>query len=382
MLVTNGVYATGGRVVFGAMTNRVVVDKAITVASVNGPLATTIQGNQLGGLKFGDAAIRCVYLTNGAALTGFSLNTGATRALGDAVKERCGGGVWCESATATVSNCVISGNVAHHFGAGVFSGTLYNSRVISNVAYQGGGVASNSVFSSAFIANQAAGAGGGAFASSLFNSTIVANTANAGSGAYLSALTNCVSYYNIGGAGANYASSTLGYCCTTPAAAGIGNITNAPGFANTNGWADLRLQSNSPSINAGNNAYVTSSTDLDGNPRIAGGTVDMGAYEFQSPSSALSYAWAQQYGLPTDGSADFADTDNEGMDNWQEWRSGTVPTNAASALRIATVTNAPVGLNVSWDSVSSRSYWLERGGDLGTAPTFQTIATNIPGVTG
>jgi hypothetical protein len=39
------------------------------------------------------------------------------------------------------------------------------------------------------------------------------------------------------------------------------------------------LQANSPCINAGNNGYVVSATDLDGNPRIVGGTVDVGAYE-------------------------------------------------------------------------------------------------------
>ncbi len=44
---------------------------------------------------------------------------------------------------------------------------------------------------------------------------------------------------------------------------------------------DLRLQSNSPCINAGNNAYVSNTIDLDGNPRIVSGTVDIGAYEYQ-----------------------------------------------------------------------------------------------------
>jgi hypothetical protein len=120
--------------------------------------------------------------------------------------------------------------------------------------------------------------------------------------------------------------------CSQPASPG--NITNAPLFVDPNGWADLRLQSNSPCVNSGNNSYVTTTDDLDGNPRIVGGTVDMGAYEYQSPQSSISYAWLQHYGLPTDGSVDHIDHDSDKATTWQEWKMWTNPTNQLSVLRM------------------------------------------------
>ena len=65
VLVTNGVYETGGRAVYSNMTNRVVIDQPITVQSANGPTVTTIRGD--------GATLRCAYVgTNAVLLAGVS----------------------------------------------------------------------------------------------------------------------------------------------------------------------------------------------------------------------------------------------------------------------------------------------------------------------
>src|SRR6266550_1786950 len=70
IVVTNGIYATGGRTVALYETNRVVVDKPLTLRSVNGPQFTAIHGA-------GDGWVtRCIYLASGATLSGFTLTNG------------------------------------------------------------------------------------------------------------------------------------------------------------------------------------------------------------------------------------------------------------------------------------------------------------------
>jgi len=174
---------------------------------------------------------------------------------------------------------------------------------------------------------------------------------------------------------------TPNYCCTTPMPTnGVGNITNAPLFVDYAG-GNLRLQSNSPCINAGLNAYAPGPTDLDGLPRIVSGTVDIGAYEFQGTGSVVSYAWLQHYGLPTDGSADATDPDRDGLNTWQEWRCQTDPTNPLSALRLLTPSPAGTNVTVNWQSVEGVSYFLERSTNLSATPPFTLLAPNLPGQT-
>jgi len=332
VLVTNGVYAMGGRAVHGTLTNRVTISQPLTVQSVNGPEVTVIAGHQVPGALNGEEAIRCVYLAEGATLIGFTLSHGATSASGDEFRDLSGGGLWCESTNAWALDCVFESNSAAANGGGAYSGKLSECRLAGNTAEYGGGVAESRLYDCVLMGNTArswggaayygtadrctltgnsawAGGGtfdgtanncslsgnsadyaGGAYAGVLNSCTLVGNLGRQdGGGAYSATLNNCIAYYNSVGPsalGLNHRLCTINNSCTTPLPEdGVGNIDLDPLFVDTNVWADLHLQSNSPCIDAGNNDAVAGTTDLDGNPRIIRGTVDMGAYEFVPPNS-------------------------------------------------------------------------------------------------
>jgi hypothetical protein len=173
-----------------------------------------------------------------------------------------GGGVWATYGNAFLTNCIFSGNCASN-GDGAYDVILYSCLLTGNCASNG--------------------AGGATFGCDLRNCTLAGNSSATGGGAYGGSLYNSILYYNTAANGSNYA-QVLGMtnCCTTPdPGPGAGNITNAPMFVDYAG-GNLRLQATSPCIDAGNNAYSYFETELDGNDRIYGGTIDMGAYEFNA----------------------------------------------------------------------------------------------------
>jgi hypothetical protein len=239
ILVTNGVYQTGGAVMAGDLTNRVALTKAVTVQSVNGPWTTTILGASA---TNGTTAVRCAWLTNGASLTGFTLAGGATRTTGDGVSLQCGGGVWCASSNALVANCVIVSNNAAFNGGAVYQGWMQNSFISNNkVTPVPGSITYKAI---------------------LNNCTIVSNAAY-GAVSPL-AMTNSIIYYNgLGGfqnvIAGNGGGITFSHCCANSGLSGPGNLTSPPQL-----FADgVHLNTNSPCIGAG--IAITAGTDIFGN---------------------------------------------------------------------------------------------------------------------
>ncbi|HEU5125470.1 MAG TPA: PKD domain-containing protein [Verrucomicrobiae bacterium] len=247
--VTNGVYAAGGKVMSGDLTNRIALDKPLTVRSVNGPWRTVILGT---GATNGNAAVRCAWLTNGAVLHGFTLQGGATRISGS-LDLRNGGGVWCSSSNATVMNSVIASNTAAFLGGGAYSGTLRNCLVRNNATQP-----------------STVGAVGDAI---LINCTVVSN---ASSGISLSApfnsrVTNSIVYFN---GNMNFNGFALvDHSCTTPLPTGLGNISAAPDFASDG------IHLSNPSPCRGSGLDVASGTDIFGQPWAS--PPSMGCAEWQ-----------------------------------------------------------------------------------------------------
>lgn len=294
VLVSNGVYATGARVTpSGVTSNRVVITKSITIQSVNGAGATTILGEDHGD---DPSSMRCVYMSKGT-LDGFTL-TGGYAPDGPNQDSGSGGGAYASGGT--LNNCIVTSNGAT-YGGGVCLGELNNCTLAFNGAVYGGGsyqsVLYNCVLSENWAGEDGGGSyqggliscrlngnysdndGGGSFGSTLRNCTLSDNAANDdGGGSYGGFLANSIIYGNTAHTSNNYFGGTLTYCLSDPLPAGAGNIAGDPLFVNA-ASNNFRLQVGSPSLDAGTNSQVVGSTDLDGNPRILGTRVDMGAYE-------------------------------------------------------------------------------------------------------
>ncbi|MDD5679230.1 MAG: MBG domain-containing protein [Kiritimatiellae bacterium] len=230
------------------------------------------------------------------------------------------GGFWLSDGAVAYS-CLISNNTAASEGGGAIikgDSVIWNSTFADNQAtVQGGGLMlgegagdASIVWNCTFV-NNSANLGGGLAAAGGFarNCVIHMNSAGiAGAGVFLTdgsdaVIQNCTIASNSPGYGVSSHSTSGGYfennviasnavglistnvaftnncMMSTNGVTGFGNITNDPAFLN---FADgnYRLGARSPCKNAGTNqAWMIGATDWDGNPRMIGPNVDMGAFE-------------------------------------------------------------------------------------------------------
>jgi hypothetical protein len=200
----------------------------------------------------------------------------------------------------TVTNCIFSRNSAN-YGGGISNDgsklTLIDCTFSDNTAVMGSGM-ENYVASSVtltnciFSRNAASKSGGGMYNNSfstltLTNCTFFSNSAAESGGGIKhvlggATLTNCIFWDNLPQEIVHISASVIvTYSDVRGGWPGEGNINADPLFVDVVN-DNYHLLAHSPCINAGDPNYVAepNETDLDGNPRVIGGRIDMGAYEF------------------------------------------------------------------------------------------------------
>jgi hypothetical protein len=270
-----------------ACNNMVVSGVTITGGNV------TTNGNTYGGgvylsscsgITFTDCAITNNKLVNTTQASGTGYGAGLYAAGSSVTLSNClvkanannggnawGGGICVTDGSLTLRNSVVAGNTCvttyNRYGGGIYNNggicRLRNCLVTENVSQNGSGLM-------------------GAF--TVENGT-VANNSNQGINGS-GAMTNSIVWGNgddvVGAVVLAYSDIEDGDNNTTN-----GCISVDPLFVNTNA-ADYRLTKFSSCVNAGiNQAWMVNALDLDGNPRIKSGKVDMGAYECQSVGGTM-----------------------------------------------------------------------------------------------
>lgn len=333
ILVSNGVYTAGSELAIG---------KTVVLRTVGGSAGTTLNG---GGTH------RCVNVSQGALLDGFTFTNGWGT---------LGGGLFLQNGT--VRNSTFTRNTASLYGGGAFvsqSGIIEDCRFERNTALtnDGGGVylSAGGLLSTCIIRSNVARKAGGMFLDSggeARNCLITHNTArggtenargggvlmyhpggvmdactvaanvssNQGGGVYCDqggTVRNTIVFGNTAADGTNVydVDGTWDHDCTAPAM-GTACVGTDPLFKDAaNG--DFGLAARSPCIQAATNQlWMTGEQDVLGQTRIRGRLADVGALESTHSYVATNGASIPPYGCWADAATNIFDALNATSDSW------------------------------------------------------------------
>ncbi len=252
-----------------------------------------------------------------------------------------GGGLWVNSTTGTVNRCSFLGNDSDGYGGAIFiiggaTFAIENSVISGNRAPFGGGIAcagaSPTITNSTFQGNSGAGIQLEFSAAPVLRNTIVRGN-RSGDGS--------ISSQQIRNGVSSTASTDVDYCLVEGASATSNNLdgTLNPKFINpatptdsttpptTN--SDLRVLTDSPVLNVGNNGSNSTLLDRAGRTRIQNATIDLGAFE----GGYVTFAFLHPSLTPT------GDANGNGLSNFLEYATGidpTAPDNSSVQPQIST----------------------------------------------
>lgn len=341
----------------------------------------------------------CVVRGNRAGGAGGGVSCGAGIVHDSVIEENDAGGV---HATVTVlERCVVRRNR----GSGISitsTGAARNCVIMNNSNDFGGGVyiGNGALLENCFIAgNEASKSGGGVYvhiSGALRGCTLTGNRAvNYGGGIRSPSagwIENCIIYHNEAGLFPNCHIGTLPvrYSCTMPLPAGVGNFTNDPGLLARD---NPHLSAGSPCVNAGTNTAGVA-TDIDGEPRVVDGRVDIGCDEYIAAgiTGALQVSIVAEYTNIGVGYAARFLAAIEGKASTTAWAFGD-GTSAANAAEVRHAWTAPGTYHVrltAWNnersaaatvavvvSAAVTNYVALGGGHVPPFITWSTAATSL-----
>ena len=225
-----------------------------------------------------------------------------------------GGAMHNGGSSPTIADCLFTDNSTSHTGAGMHNRdgsnpTVSNCKFIRNSAGSSGGgifnfTGSNPIVINCLFNDNSADKHGGGMCNDSSRSPRVVNCTFSGNSALRDGggicdrrssnpkLTNCIFWANRDSGGEDESAQVhksdhgpvINYCCIqglTGKLGGKGNISADPAFVHPT-TGDYHLLPSSPCINAGHPNYVAvaGETDIDGDPRVLEGRIDMGIDEF------------------------------------------------------------------------------------------------------